>query len=104
MVAPGRCWKTIEDTDETLMSFPRTLILIHAGIRITDQSLHLRTIAGTYCAPDANPQYYRMSIHIKWLFKAGLDFLYDMVNIRLSCDILQNQVTVRVTMIQGVLS
>jgi hypothetical protein len=45
-----------------------------------------------------------MSIHIKWLFKAGLDFLYDMVNIRLSCDILQNQVTVRVTMIQGVLS
>jgi hypothetical protein len=63
------------------MSFPGTLILIHAGIRITDQSHHLRTIAGIYCAPDANPQYYRMSIHIKWLFEAGLDFLYDMVNI-----------------------
>jgi hypothetical protein len=45
-----------------------------------------------------------MRIHVKWLLEARFDFLNDMINIRLSCDTLQHQVTVRVTMIQGVLS
>jgi hypothetical protein len=32
-----------------------------------------------------------MRIHIKWLFEAGFDFLNDMVNIPLICNILKNQ-------------
>ena len=31
-----------------------------------------------------------MRIHIKWLLEARFDFLNDMVNIPLTCDILQN--------------
>jgi len=32
-----------------------------------------------------------MRIHIKWLFEAGFDFLNNMSDILLTCDILKNQ-------------